>query len=139
MFWNHIAHLVSTNPGAFLGHHVTHLVGANLGPLLGYHAADRVRNFLLANFAFVTHAVDGLFPDFRHPHFATHLARRALAGNDPALARDITTATGARIPNPAPRLLHTGFDHRTRNFLDLSFPMTAANIDRFGVVDGLAN
>ncbi len=132
MFRNHLADLVAHGLAALLRNHLANLVGASA--LLRNHLADLVAASLGAGFAHILGAADLFLAAGRNPNLLAALTRRALAAYRVALARAVRAAAGARIVNPSTWFADNLADGRTRNFVNLGFPMATGNFDRLRVV-----
>jgi hypothetical protein len=125
--------------GASFRNHPAHSVVDRLGARLTGPTASRVRHLFAAHLTFVPDTVHNSFLYLRHPDLLADPARRALHFDGAAFTRNIDAAATAGIPLPATWFLDAFADHRTRALGHLGVPVTAANLDRLGVMHWFAN
>ncbi len=133
---NHAAYFVSAC--ALLRNHAANLVATSLRTLFVHVTTDRVRHLFGVTLTLVTNAIDGFPLLFGNPYLAARLTWWALNLDDLRLAWHVSATTSARIVDPTATLLNALFDHRTGRASNLGFPMAAANLAFFGVMDRLA-
>ena len=139
VFRNHVALAIRHRLDTRFGNHVADLVGANLGSRFRDVPANRVRYRFGHHIVLVTDAIHDLGVHLGDPDLLADLARGALNSDGVRLAGYIHAAATARIPGPAARFLDALVNHRTRDFGDLRFPASAANLNRLRVGDRTAD
>jgi hypothetical protein len=139
LFRNHSADLVGALLDSLFPNHVAHLVTAGFGARFADVATFGVRNHLLADLTFVTHAVDQLGGHTRHPDLLANRAARDRAGDNSALAWNPNATAATRIPLPATWITNALFHATIRALVRLRFPVSTTNLYFLGVVNRLAN
>lgn len=105
----------------------------------GNLTAHGVRHTAVFDFLHVPCAADLPLDDFRAPHFAANLRRRALHFDRLAAARFVDAATSAAIVFPSSWAANTLLDDRTGNALADCFPLAATFLDDSRLGDRLAD